>query len=308
MSFSTPFAKRTRAASDSGAQRQQTLGERARSPVRGGAVATVFGVCMVAPLSATAAAGDPLHLHPRLTAPLFAHNGPAAALPAVSVSQSVCGKITPLSPIPVSTASRWHTSAVQGRASLFVPSTAARALSSATSFVTPVAGARVSSEFGTRHHPVRRVAHNHTGVDFAAPAGTPVLAAADGRVKFIGFQRRGFGRYVVISHRFGTETVYAHLSATERDLRIGDAVVAGEPIGAVGRTGMATGPHLHFELRRHGVAVDPRPLLSPSGPNAVKVQTMSTANSGCQSVLNVVPSWHTHGRTGALPRWNYSPL
>ncbi|VVE62075.1 peptidase M23B [Pandoraea anapnoica] len=290
MSFSIPFAKRTRAALDSGL------------------AATVFGLWMVAPLSATAAAGAPLHLHPRLTGPLFAHNGPSAVLPAVSVNQSVCGKITPLSPIPVSAASRWHTSAVQGRASLFVPSTAARAVSSATSFVTPVAGARVSSEFGTRRHPVRRVSHTHTGVDFAAPAGTPVLAAADGRVKFIGFERRGFGHYVVISHRYGSETVYAHLSAMERGLRVGDAVVAGKQIGAVGQTGMATGPHLHFELRRNGNPVDPRPLLSPRGADAVKAQTIATADSGCQSVLNVVPSWHTHGRTGALPRWNDSPL
>jgi len=292
---------------DSGVPTQREQGERTRSPVQRATVATVFGLWMVAPLSAMAAAGEPLHLHPRLMAPQFAHKVPSAALPAVSVSQSVCGKITPLSPIPVSAASRWHTSAVQGRASLFVPMTTTRVASSATFFVTPVAGARVSSEFGTRRHPVRRVSHTHTGVDFAAPVGSPVLAAADGRVKFIGFERRGFGHYVVISHRYGSETVYAHLSATQRDLRVGDAVVAGKPIGAVGRTGMATGPHLHFELRRHGVPVDPRPLLSPGGAD-VKAQTISTADVGCQSVLNVVSSWHTHGRTGALPRWNDSPL
>ncbi|VVE77791.1 M23 family metallopeptidase [Pandoraea sputorum] len=290
MSFFTPFAKRTRAALDSGA------------------VATVFGLWMIAPLSAMAAAGDPLHLHPRLTTPLFANKAPSAVLPAVSVSQSVCGKITPLSPMPVSAASRWHTSAVQGRTSLFVPMKTARTAPSSTSFVTPVAGARVSSAFGTRHHPVRRVSHTHNGVDFAAPAGTPVLAAADGHVKFIGFERRGFGRYVVISHRYGSETVYAHLSATQSGLRIGDAVGAGDQIGSVGRTGMATGPHLHFELRRNGDPVDPRPLLSRGGADAVKAPAIPTADSGCQSVLNVVPSWHTHGRTGALPRWNDSPL
>lgn len=263
------------------------------------------------PLTAVAAAGAPLHLHPRLTTPLFGQHLPPTTLPAVSISQSVCGKITPLSPIPVSAASRWHMSALQGRPNLFAPlntPASARAPQSGKFFVMPVVGARLTSEFGKRRHPVRRVSHTHSGVDFAAPTGTPVRAAADGQVKFIGFERRGFGRYVVISHRYGSETFYAHLSASERGLRVGDTVVAGQKIGEVGRTGMATGPHLHFELRRNGNPVDPSQLLTVRDADIVKKHAHAAPGNGCQSVLNVVPSWHTHGRTGALPRWNYAPL
>lgn len=118
--------------------------------------------------------------------------------------------------------------------------------------------ARVSSAFGTRTHPISGERHHHAGVDFAAPAGTPVLAAADGVVEFAG-QRGGYGNLVVLRHPDGTETRYAH----QRDLavRAGDRVEAGAPLGTVGSTGRSTGPHLHFELRRDGVPVDPLPLL-----------------------------------------------
>lgn len=118
--------------------------------------------------------------------------------------------------------------------------------------------APVSSEFGPRNHPISGERHQHTGIDFAAPAGSPVRAAGAGTVAFAG-ERGGYGNLVIIRHPDGTETYYAH----QRDLavRAGQSVVAGETIGTVGSTGRSTGPHLHFELRRDGRPVNPRAAL-----------------------------------------------
>lgn len=170
----------------------------------------------------------------------------------------------------------------------------------------------MTSNFGARNHPIRRVAHRHDGIDFAAPSGTPVVAAADGEVTFIGFQNRGFGRYVVIAHRYDSETLYAHLSATALGLRVGDTVRAGDEIGAVGRTGMATGPHLHFELRRGGNPIDPTPLLEAGGIITTADNTGAT-DDDCQSVSDTVPSARANGpnepnRNVGGARWNFAPL
>jgi murein DD-endopeptidase MepM/ murein hydrolase activator NlpD len=118
--------------------------------------------------------------------------------------------------------------------------------------------ARVSSEFGPRTHPVSGERHEHSGIDFAAPAGSPVRAAAAGTVAFAG-ERGGYGNLVIIRHPDGAETYYAH----QRDLsvRTGQPVSAGQLVGTVGSTGRSTGPHLHFELRRDGRPVDPRGAL-----------------------------------------------
>lgn len=143
------------------------------------------------------------------------------------------------------------------------PATGARGVSGAgpAALQAPVQ-ARVSSRFGARVHPVTGERHNHSGVDFAAPAGTPVRAAAAGRVEFAG-TRGGYGNLVIVEHADGTETWYAH----QRDLavRAGDQVGAGAVLGTVGSTGRSTGPHLHLEVRRNGVAVDPLPLLAGAG-------------------------------------------
>jgi murein DD-endopeptidase MepM/ murein hydrolase activator NlpD len=122
--------------------------------------------------------------------------------------------------------------------------------------------ARVSSRFGPRVHPVTGQRHQHSGVDFAAPAGTPVRAAAAGRVTFAG-TRGAYGNLVIVAHPDGTETWYAH----QRDLavRAGQEVASGSVLGTVGSTGRSTGPHLHLELRRGGVPVDPLPLLGRRG-------------------------------------------
>ncbi len=95
----------------------------------------------------------------------------------------------------------------------------------------------------------------HTGQDYPAPSGTPVRAAGRGCVESVGWQA-GYGRVVVIRHRLGMTSWYAHLSRI--DVPRGRCVVAGDRIGAVGATGRASGPHLHFELRVRGAAVDPR--------------------------------------------------
>jgi hypothetical protein len=99
----------------------------------------------------------------------------------------------------------------------------------------------------------------HAGIDLVAELGTPVAAAASGRVSFAGIARGGWGKLVVVVHRNGVRTLYAHLSAI--DVRRGAQVGAGDRLGLVGATGDATGPHLHFEVRLRGASVDPRSAL-----------------------------------------------
>jgi murein DD-endopeptidase MepM/ murein hydrolase activator NlpD len=128
-------------------------------------------------------------------------------------------------------------------------------------FAMPVAATRISSRFGERVHPVSGARHVHSGVDLAAPAGRAVHASEHGVVAFIGTEPRGYGKYVVIRHDGGYASYYAHLSAFEPTLRTGARVMRGQRVGAVGSTGTATGPHLHFEVRRHARLVDPIELV-----------------------------------------------
>ncbi|WP_144187004.1 M23 family metallopeptidase [Elioraea rosea] len=121
---------------------------------------------------------------------------------------------------------------------------------------TPLDAARISSRFGMRRHPILGYGRMHQGIDFAAPTGTPVYAAGDGRVAFAG-RRGGYGTTVVINHAGGTSTLYAHLSAIQRGIRPGSAVRQGQVIGRVGSTGMSTGPHLHFEVHRNRTPINP---------------------------------------------------
>ncbi|WP_175807991.1 M23 family metallopeptidase [Burkholderia cenocepacia] len=128
-------------------------------------------------------------------------------------------------------------------------------------FAMPVAATRISSPFGGRVHPVSGARHVHSGVDLAAPAGRAVHASERGVVTFIGTEPRGYGKYVVIRHDGGYASYYGHLSAFEPALRTGARVMRGQRVGAVGSTGTATGPHLHFEVRRHARLVDPIELV-----------------------------------------------
>ncbi|HYZ78442.1 MAG TPA: M23 family metallopeptidase [Gaiellaceae bacterium] len=104
-----------------------------------------------------------------------------------------------------------------------------------------------------------RGARFHAGVDLTAPAGTPVGAAAAGRVVWAGYRRGGWGLLVTIAHGDGRRTMYAHLASV--DVRLGGRVRTGARVGRVGGTGEATGPHLHFEVRLRSAAVDPLPAL-----------------------------------------------
>lgn len=118
----------------------------------------------------------------------------------------------------------------------------------------PLARSRLTSSFGTRRHPVTGGHRLHAGVDLAAPAGTPVQAFADGLVVQAGWAG-GYGLLVAVAHRDGSQTRYAHLSRIA--VNVGQSVGAGQMVGLVGSTGLSTGPHLHFERRVGGLAVNP---------------------------------------------------
>ena len=120
----------------------------------------------------------------------------------------------------------------------------------------PVLGARLTSPFGNRRHPVSGEVRRHDGIDLAAPRGTPVMATARGRISFIG-RRGGYGRVVEIEHETGTISRYTHLSRFVARLAVGDSIKAGEKLGEVGASGLATGPNLHYEVRVDDRPVDP---------------------------------------------------
>lgn len=117
----------------------------------------------------------------------------------------------------------------------------------------PVAG-RISSSFGPRKDPFHGRLVQHNGVDFAAPEGTPIVAYRTGRVIWCG-NKGGYGRTVKISHTASEKSLYAHMQTI--DVQCGQTVRAGEQIGTVGRTGRATGAHLHWEVHKDGVPIDP---------------------------------------------------
>ncbi len=127
----------------------------------------------------------------------------------------------------------------------------------------PVEFTRISSRFNpNRRHPVLNRMRAHRGVDYAAPIGTPVRAAGDGRVRFVGW-KGGYGKVVELEHAGQVRTVYGHLSRFARGLDRGDRVRQGEVIGHVGMTGLATGPHLHYEYLHRGVHKDPQKVPLP---------------------------------------------
>lgn len=129
----------------------------------------------------------------------------------------------------------------------------------------PVAYTRISSRFNLhRLNPVTHTVRPHKGVDMAAPIGTPIHAAAKGTVKYAGWIH-GYGRIVELTNFDGYSTRYAHMHKIRTSLHVGEHVSKGEIIGYVGETGEATGPHLHFEIRRHGVAHNPLTVKLPSG-------------------------------------------
>ena len=131
---------------------------------------------------------------------------------------------------------------------------------------TPINGARLSSRYGTRKHPVLGYTKMHRGLDFAAPKGTPIFAAGDGVVEKAGWNG-SYGRYVRIRHVGAYKTAYAHLSRIHKRIKIGQRVSQGNIIGYLGSSGRSTGPHLHYEVILNNQQINPMNIKLPSGKN-----------------------------------------
>ena len=129
---------------------------------------------------------------------------------------------------------------------------------------TPINGARISSGYGMRRHPVLGYSKMHKGLDFAAPRGTPVYAAGDGVIDYAA-RRGSYGNYVKIKHNGTYSTAYAHLHRFAKGMRKGKRVKQGQVIAYVGTTGRSTGPHLHYEILQHGRQVNPRGVKFRTG-------------------------------------------
>jgi murein DD-endopeptidase MepM/ murein hydrolase activator NlpD len=140
-------------------------------------------------------------------------------------------------------------------------------------FIWPEPKALISQPFGPSHlglePPYGGYKHFHTGIDLVEPFASPVYAADDGVVALVGATSSGYGRYVVIAHSGGLDTLYGHLSTTL--VKVGQVVHQGQTVGLEGSTGNSTGPHLHFELRINQQPVDPSPYLPPGAPSPYKV-------------------------------------
>jgi murein DD-endopeptidase MepM/ murein hydrolase activator NlpD len=129
---------------------------------------------------------------------------------------------------------------------------------------TPVDGARITSKFGARKHPILGYTRMHQGIDFGAGSGTPILSAGAGVVSFEG-RAGGYGNQVRVKHQGGWETSYSHMSRFAKGVKRGDRVAQGQVIGYVGSTGLATGPHLHYEISMNGRKTNPIGAKVPQG-------------------------------------------
>ncbi|MCW9024964.1 MAG: peptidoglycan DD-metalloendopeptidase family protein [Gammaproteobacteria bacterium] len=153
----------------------------------------------------------------------------------------------------------------KGRSDYFTP----EGLSMRKAFLrTPVDFRRISSRYGKRHHPTLNKMRLHKGVDYAAKTGTPIKASGDGKIIYRG-TKGGYGRTIIIKHGGRYSTLYAHMSRYKKGLKAGRTVKQGQIIGYVGRSGRATGPHLHYEFRVNGVHSNP---LTVKLPNAAPIK------------------------------------
>ena len=130
----------------------------------------------------------------------------------------------------------------------------------------PLEFSRISSGFGSRFHPILKQWRAHKGIDYAAPTGTRVKATGDGVVEFAGRHAGGYGNLVVLRHQSKYTTWYGHLSGIAKGIRKGARIAQGEVIGFVGATGLATGPHLHYEFRINDVYENPLRVVLPAAP------------------------------------------
>ncbi len=128
----------------------------------------------------------------------------------------------------------------------------------------PVASGIMRSPFGVRHHPILGYTKMHTGVDWAAPTGTPIYASGNGTVEKVGWES-GYGKFILLRHANGYESAYGHMTAFARGIDEGKKVRQGQVIGFVGSTGLSTGAHVHYEIRINGRFVDPMRIKLPRG-------------------------------------------
>ena len=149
----------------------------------------------------------------------------------------------------------------------------------------PVEFSKISSRFNMRRlHPVRKTVRPHRGIDYAAPIGTPILAAGDGRIN-TATRNRANGRYIIINHGQQFVTKYLHLSKFARGIKAGNRVKQGQVIGYVGATGLVTGPHLHYEFLVNGVHMNPRTVALPKAKSIAKGELPQFALATRQHML-----------------------
>ena len=149
---------------------------------------------------------------------------------------------------------------------------------------TPINGARLSSRYGNRKHPILGYTKMHRGLDFAAPSGTPVFAAGDGFIEKAGWNG-SYGKYIRIRHTGTYKTAYAHLSGFHKNIRVGKRVLQGKIIGYVGTTGRSTGPHLHYEVIKNNIQVNPMRIKLPAGKDISKADINNYKNH-VEKILN----------------------
>ena len=149
---------------------------------------------------------------------------------------------------------------------------------------TPINGAKLTSRYGNRKHPVLGYTKLHRGLDFAAPTGTPIFAAGDGIIEKAGWNG-SYGRYIRIRHTGTYKTAYAHLSRIHKKIKIGSRVSQGKTIGYVGSSGRSTGAHLHYEVLMNNKQVNPMNIKLPAGKNLSKGE-LSTFKQKVIEILN----------------------
>lgn len=166
---------------------------------------------------------------------------------------------------------------------------------------TPISGARLSSSFGRRKHPISGFNAMHKGVDFAAPYGTPIIAAGSGVVKEAGW-KGSFGRYIRIRHNATYDTAYAHLQRLAPNIHYGSRVKQGEVIGYVGSTGKSTGPHLHYEVMVNKRQVNPMTVSLPNGQRIDEIHLSAFK----KTVANIDRELLSHGTVRFASNENFN--
>ena len=169
---------------------------------------------------------------------------------------------------------------------------------------TPINGARLSSGYGNRKHPILGYTKMHRGLDFAAPSGTPIFAAGDGVIEKAGWNGT-YGKYIRIRHTGTYKTAYAHLSGFHKNVRIGKRVLQGKIIGYVGTTGRSTGPHLHYEVIKNNIQVNPMRIKLPAGKNISKTDIHNYKNH-IEKILKQKIALEKSNRNNKIAIYNYN--